>query len=93
MSKAIWVDPHYSACDVSCRVIYVLLVLRVVRGACVVRHLSEAVFVKIVVEMKEEIVFACELNSQSEGVLFLAHYQDLHFNRLQCSHLHTSKHI
>ena len=56
---------------------------------CKEGHLSEAVFVKIVVEMKEEIVFACELNSQCEGVLFLAHYQDLHFNRLQCSHLHA----
>jgi hypothetical protein len=62
------------------------------RVLCKEGHLSEAVFVKIVVEMKEEIVFACELNSQSEGVLFLAHYQDLHFNRLQCSHLHTHIH-
>ena len=55
-------------------------------GACGVwpcRHLSKAVLVQVVVEMEKKVVFACELDSQRQRVLLLAHDQDLYLDGLQ----------
>jgi len=55
--------------------------------ASTVAYLSETVFIKIVVEMKEQIIFACEFDSQCQGILLLTHDEDLDLNSLQSAHL------
>jgi hypothetical protein len=56
-------------------------------GVCLGRHLSKAMLVQVVVKMEKKVVFARELDSQRERVLFLAHDRDLNLDRLQRAHL------
>jgi hypothetical protein len=51
------------------------------------RNLSEAVLVKVVIEVKEKIIFASEFDSQRKRIDLLAHDQDLDLDGLQSAHL------
>ena len=54
------------------------------------RYLPEPVLVEIVIEVKKEVILACQLNSQRQRVLLFAHDQDLDLYSLQRAHLPTS---
>ena len=45
-------------------------------------HLPESVLVEIVIEMKEEVIFTSQLNSQRQRVLFFTHDEDFDLDSL-----------